>query len=214
MLVPGTYEVRAVVVAESPQAVNYWTVVWPEITIEQGRDFTLNAKEAIDDFISNNIERQGINYARSPDPQKQVRHITLNQFTDSLLSEASNDLPKEWQSFLDSPEWKTVSGTADRLRMSPPSRQRVWIDVPNELGGSREFDAEQIRLLAKRLSPNLGGWGSPTVSVDTYSPPSPNDQQRLRAKIDQLAGFVHERQEWVQKNLDGMIKQLEQAPEK
>src|SRR6266404_5203117 len=110
MLVPGTYEVRAVVVAESPQAVNYWTVVWPEITIEQGRDFTLNAKEAIDDFISNNIERQGINYARSPDPQKQVRHITLNQFTDSLLSEASNDLPKEWQSFLDSPEWKTVSG--------------------------------------------------------------------------------------------------------
>ena len=214
MLVPGNYEVRAVVVAESAVGVSYWTVSWPEITIEKGRTVTLNAKEAIDDFTSNNIAQQGINYTRSPEPLKQARYITLNQFTDGLLSEASNDLPKEWQSFLDSPEWKVVSSTADRLRISPPSRQRVWMEMPNELGGSREFDAEQIRILAKRLSPYLGGWGSPTVSVDTYSPPSPYDQQRLRTKIDQLAAFVHERQDWVQKNVDGMIKQLEQAPEK
>jgi hypothetical protein len=54
-----------------------------------------------------------------------------------------------WQRFLESPRWKPINRAADQLKITPPSRRRVWIDLEWHLGFPREVDVEQLRVIRK-----------------------------------------------------------------
>lgn len=213
LLVPGTYEVRAVVAHESGYGVRYWTVSWPRVKVERGKTASVKTQEAIDRWLLGRWREDGLEFHESPEPRMQPAAFALDENSARRLEEAWDDLERKWKSYLDSDDWKAVAAAADHLRLSPPSRPRVWIELPASLGGAREFDAEQLRLLAKMLKPDLGGWASPAIFISNDSPLTEEERQRLRAMVERLTERNREQRQYVEGVFKDMIAALDKVRE-
>ncbi|HEU4596718.1 MAG TPA: hypothetical protein VFS10_16390 [Pyrinomonadaceae bacterium] len=213
LLVPGTYEIRAVLAHDSAYGVKYWTVFWPRVKVERGKTESIKTQQVIDGWLTGGWREDGVEFHESPTPQMQPASFALDENSARRLEEAWDDLGRKWKSYLDSDDWKAVAAAADHLRLSPPSRPRVWVELPASLGGPREFDAEQLRLLSKFLAPDLGGWASPAIFIPTDSPLTEDEQRRLRAMVERLTERNREQRQYVEGVLKGMIAALDKVPE-
>lgn len=213
MLVPGTYEVRVVLANEGPSGVSFWTVSWPQIKIERGRTQIIRTQKVIDDWLLNSDKEEALVYHQWNATMVMPVNVMLNGDTERRLAVAAEELTKAAESFEKSDEWKAISAAAEHLRLSPPSRPRVWIDLPPYLGGARELDADQLSLLAKHITPNLGGWLTHGVLIDATNPPSEDEQLRLRAMIGELTSRSRRMHQYVTNVFDEMIATLNKVQE-
>jgi hypothetical protein len=213
LLVPGTYEIRAVLAHDSAYGVKYWTISWPRVKVERGKAESIKTQQVIDRWLTGGWREDGVEFDESPTPQMQPASFALDGNSARRLEEAWDDLERKWKSYLDSDDWKAVAAAADHLRLSPPSRPRVWIELPDSLGGAREFDAEQLRLLAKQLAPDLGGWASPAIFIPTDSPLTEDERRRLRAMVERLTERNREQRRYVEGVFKDMIAALDKVRE-
>ena len=161
-------------------------------------------------------QRAGIIYAH-PEPAPSVLDIVLpNEAGMAHLSLLRTLLPERWNLFVRSPEWALVDSVGRLLDAAPPSRARVWMDLPDSLGGPREVDPEQLEVLAAWYRAALRDrfhFHVPDVALydELGLPLVPTDQ--FRELYDVNRQFVDERRDWVDTLLARIRDAVARAPE-
>ena len=78
----------------------------------------------------------------------------------------------KWKAYKSSSPLKEIEDASERILREPPSRAVIWIDMPMMLGGPREFDVDQLRVLQEYSRPNIGGWGTAIPRTPAQLTPS------------------------------------------
>jgi hypothetical protein len=135
---------------------------------------------------------------------------------DALFRRTSAEVTREWHKLQNSKRWRPLVTAAERFRTAPPTKRRVWLHLPDELGGSREVDAGQLRWLRNWL---LIEFESATHQVPkdlVYPAGDAERARRARAYQPQLDALNRQINGWrqaLERALDDMIAALEKAPE-
>jgi hypothetical protein len=132
------------------------------------------------------------------------------------LRRISADVTRQYQDLLRSRRYEPVSAAAARLRASPATKPCVWMDLPDEIGGPREVDADQLRLLREWLLiefesathqvPKQFGWQAGDVEAEQQG-------RRYKPLLDALNQQVDDWRRGLERTIDDMIAALERAPE-
>jgi hypothetical protein len=101
------------------------------------------------------------------------------------------DKSRLWNEFLDSEEWKAVANA----RIGQASKNRVWMNLPEHLGGPREVDANQLRMIGNwllyRFDMTVGQEGSVWLGSDPWAQEFKRLQQRnkrWRREVETVIG--------------------------
>jgi len=63
------------------------------------------------------------------------------------VSDYAKELDDDWQKFERSAVWRVIESASTIVRTAPPSRNALFIDLPDDLGGAREMGADQFQRL-------------------------------------------------------------------
>jgi hypothetical protein len=78
------------------------------------------------------------------DSGPRVVHTTANQELAKNIDSVSRDFDAKWHELVESPAWKALQAAA----LYPPlARKRIVVELPDELGGTRELDRDQLATL-------------------------------------------------------------------
>jgi hypothetical protein len=143
----GNYEVKVMLSRQTPAGVSLWTVR-TSAALSAGDTVHVRLGEALREWLENGELREGIAYAHVEPVLSVSASLFPDETGEARLAALGAQLQQQWDSFLALPEWKLMAAVDERFRGAPPSRSRVWVDLPDSLGGARELDAEQLVVLA------------------------------------------------------------------
>lgn len=126
-------------------------------------------------------------------------------------------LTKKWNELMSSDDWKPIASLAETWKFAPPTRRRVSIQLPDQLGGAREVDVAQMKALHKwllrRYDRAIGKAPILPLTLST-SNSSFDEKARERALTEQrlLARQLDELRVRFDGTISNMIRVLEKAP--
>lgn len=130
------------------------------------------------------------------------------------LTNWDKETRESWNDFLGTPEWKSVYAAAQ----SPPLSRRLKIDLPADLGGPREIDADQVSALAEwfdlKLHKVLKVSDGPIPDFRYEDSSGSDDEVRAAVELSkQTQTFQNEKIAVVKKILRDFGEALKKAPE-
>jgi hypothetical protein len=169
---PGDYEVRLVIARTDPEAC---------LLLSCSRRF-----HVVPGYVSDaalHIEDESIASAESRDGwsiqhEGDVKPEIIAYAEGTPPARYGEDKSRLRNDFLDSEEWKAVTSA----RIGQDSKNRVWMNLPEHLGGAREVDAEQLRVIGNwllyRFDMTVGQEGSVWLGSDPWAQEFKRLQQR------------------------------------
>lgn len=207
MLAPGSYTVRVVVGAYTHEQPRYYTVRWPRVVVSQGATQTMQLERAILATIDGQSP-PGVELTAGDDPMP-WSHLTANEgMVEYFRKTAFDEMERQWERFHTTGDFATVLAVAQQAEKAPPSRPLVWIDISDVRGGPRQFDADQLRFLARSLRPDIGGWRHKIVQFPPSLPPE------LRAFFEKQIAALKQMGAEYDGRVDAVIRVITQALEK
>jgi hypothetical protein len=205
LLVPGEYELRVVLAGDWPLGNLYFRTLTRQIRIERGKRTTIIRTEGLFGDFEEDRSREVVS-------SRNFGVVDLSGNWRNNVAAFRSLRDRGWQSFVDSPGWKAIASAAERLRTFPPTRPRAWVDLPKDLGGARELDADQLRALRHYFLAiydfENGAW-TDTIGADSLSP---GEKVHAIAEASALIELIRARREWLGKVMEEMITMLERAP--
>jgi hypothetical protein len=211
---PGRYQVRAVLARAGDAGLSLWTV-WSDQTVLAGETVDVDLGGALREWVDDGTRREAVSYARLAPAAHEPGTIVPDWTGEAYLAALDTLLPQRWAAFTASPEWKLIEELSARLAAWPPSRPRVWVALPDSLGGARELDSRQLRILAAWYGAALRdrfGFAVPEVSgYDEQGYPRPTTVS-FQALYDLKQGIVNDQQAWVDTVFSRLRAVLDGAP--
>jgi hypothetical protein len=135
-------------------------------------------------------------------------------FWQADLTRWDGEVRESWNDFLGTPEWKSVYAAAQ----SPPLGRRIKIDLPGDLGGPREIDADQVSALADwfelKLHKVLKVSDGPIPDFRYEDSSGSDEEVRVAVELSkQTQAFQNEKIAVVKKILKDFGDALKKAPE-
>lgn len=208
-LAPGAYDVKAVLAAKAHGIIQFWTVRWPRVVVTSGATSTLKTDEAIRRFprvVSPDDEQ----YSASPEPTMEKPVVELTESRVAYFEKAVwDEFDQKWKAYKRSSPLTEVEDASNRILREPPSRPVIWIDMPMMLGGPREFDIDQLRVLQEYSRPNIGGWGTAIPLMPAQL--TPQSREFMLKTMDELRKANGTLVDYVDVLFDVIIAALEKA---
>jgi hypothetical protein len=140
-LTPGDYEVRLVIARTDPEAC---------LLISCSQQFHVAPGSATEAAL--HIEDESVGLAENRDGwsiqhEGDLKPEIVAYVQGTPPSRYGEDKSRLWNEFLDCEEWKAVTSA----RISEGTKNQVWMSLPQHLGGPREVDAEQLRVIGNWL---------------------------------------------------------------
>jgi hypothetical protein len=213
-LIPNKYEVRTFIAQDSSDSIKFWTVSW-NTDVNRGNTVTMVTSRTIDPWMARATERSDVKYYYKKIERVSNPTLTIDSSAEQTLQEINSRLNKKWEAFVQTAEWKAIAEALQRLEHAPPTRRRVWIDMPYDLGGPREIDVEQLRVIESwfvhSATSDQEGWTefetSTSQDVDGYTASDINTNAR------KLSETVQARVKWIKDIFNFIAKSIENAPE-
>lgn len=221
LLSPRESEIRVVLVDEH-DGFSYGFSTWSgRLSVQRGKrtvldisKWTLRSHPAESQF--HGAFRPAEDYVSTMEPTVGVWGFWGNRrISESFISSFRNRLPLEWQTFERSPEWKPIGIVLEQLqRVGQPSRRRIWVELPEHLGGPRELDADQLRAVGNWLK---WQWIDKVrgLAFDVQRESSQDREFRFEEAVAQMEPFdrfVDERAVMIKDVIRELTSAVERAP--
>jgi hypothetical protein len=229
VLAPGEYELRCI--AATGKGYGELRTFLGKVRVERGNSTNCYFRTGLADG-SSTVYPSGFVARRSNDVQEKIGDVIPGMMEEAERNQGveSEELPRRWQQFQDTPEWRGVQNlrakaqalglyTRDRRPEAAKTvkRRDLWMDLPDHLGGPREVNAGQLRAMREWyvLSAHrfLQDPRPMIVCSKLQRDQDPKRYDRIPARYDELERIRKEHREYVEKALDDLIAALEKAPD-
>lgn len=209
----GSHDLRLVVGAYTNEQPRYYTVRWPRYVVNSGSTHSFQPAAVVEMAVNGGPLPAGVELISSPEPRPREelasQIVVSPDAVATLQQRIAADMRKEWEAF-EQGEFPKIEKVRAELQEKGQPASSVWIPIAEALGGPREFDADQLRFLARVLRPDIGGWRDKVVH---YSPSlTVSQRQSAEASIAKLKYANEFSAEYVARTFRELIQLLGRRP--